>query len=107
MAALNRWLQGEMAAHPNLAILGDYNVAPADEDVHNPEKWVGQALVYEPEPDAPPEETPAPLTRFYRDVSRSLITYNDSPDVGFNASINPYRGCEHGCPYCYARPTHE
>ena len=40
-------------------------------------------------------------------TSKSLIAYNNSPDVGFNASINPYRGCEHGCVYCYARPTHE
>jgi DNA repair photolyase len=46
-------------------------------------------------------------TTFYEDSSQSLITYNDSPDLGFNASINPYRGCEHGCIYCYARPTHE
>ncbi|MCX8006280.1 MAG: PA0069 family radical SAM protein, partial [Burkholderiaceae bacterium] len=37
---------------------------------------------------------------------RSLLAYNDSPDLGFDRSINPYRGCEHGCPYCYARPTH-
>jgi DNA repair photolyase len=42
-----------------------------------------------------------------KDASRSLITFNDSPDVGFDASINPYRGCEHGCIYCYARPYHE
>jgi DNA repair photolyase len=42
-----------------------------------------------------------------RDDTRSIIATNDSPDVGFAASINPYRGCEHGCPYCYARPTHE
>lgn len=48
-----------------------------------------------------------PSTIFYRDDSRSIITYNESPDVGFSASINPYRGCEHGCVYCYARPTHE
>jgi DNA repair photolyase len=46
-------------------------------------------------------------TRLLRDESRSVISRNDSPDVGFNASINPYRGCEHGCIYCYARPTHE
>lgn len=46
-------------------------------------------------------------TEFLRDDSRSIISYNDSPDVGFSASINPYRGCEHGCAYCYARPTHE
>jgi len=46
-------------------------------------------------------------TEFLRDASRSVISYNDSPDVGFDASLNPYRGCEHGCSYCYARPTHE
>jgi DNA repair photolyase len=46
-------------------------------------------------------------TEYYKDASRSIIAYNDSPDVGFDASINPYRGCEHGCIYCYARPTHE
>lgn len=52
-------------------------------------------------------DDPAPGTRFYRDRTRSLITYNDSPDLGFMASFNPYRGCEHGCIYCYARPYHE
>lgn len=46
-------------------------------------------------------------TQIYRDVSRTLITTNDSPDLGFSASVNPYRGCEHGCVYCYARPSHE
>jgi DNA repair photolyase len=46
-------------------------------------------------------------TVFHRDLSRSIIATNQSPDVGFDASINPYRGCEHGCIYCYARPTHE
>lgn len=49
----------------------------------------------------------SPKTSFFRDTAKSLITYNDSPDVGFNAGINPYRGCEHGCVYCYARPSHE
>ncbi len=53
------------------------------------------------------EEAPSPATRFYRDHARSILTRNDSPDVGFEVSINPYRGCEHGCVYCYARPTHE
>ena len=38
--------------------------------------------------------------------ARSIISHNDSPDVGFSQSINPYRGCEHGCVYCYARPSH-
>ncbi|MFL6231936.1 MAG: PA0069 family radical SAM protein [Thermoanaerobaculia bacterium] len=56
------------------------------------------------------EEVPGPErveTEFLRDTSKSVIAYNDSPDVGFNASVNPYRGCEHGCVYCYARPFHE
>lgn len=49
----------------------------------------------------------SPKSVFYKDTAKSIITYNDSPDVGFNAGINPYRGCEHGCIYCYARPSHE
>jgi hypothetical protein len=54
-----------------------------------------------------PEDDPAPRTAFFRDSTRKIIATNDSPDVGFEASINPYRGCEHGCVYCFARPTHE
>ena len=46
-------------------------------------------------------------TVFLPNDTRRLICENDSPDVGFRYSINPYRGCEHGCSYCYARPTHE
>jgi len=46
-------------------------------------------------------------TQYFVDSSRSILAQNDSPDVGFRFSINPYRGCEHGCIYCYARPTHE
>ncbi len=45
-------------------------------------------------------------TEIISENARSIITYNESPDVGFDRSINPYRGCEHGCIYCYARPTH-
>lgn len=48
-----------------------------------------------------------PDTLYLRDDSQTLITTNDSPDISFRASLNPYRGCEHGCPYCYARPYHE
>lgn len=46
-------------------------------------------------------------TEFWQDVSKSILSSNDSPDIPFDASLNPYRGCEHGCAYCYARPTHE
>jgi DNA repair photolyase len=46
-------------------------------------------------------------TLLYRDTSRSVLAENESPDLGFRFSLNPYRGCEHGCIYCYARPTHE
>src|ERR1043165_6401777 len=53
------------------------------------------------------EEDPLPRTTFLKDHTQTLIAYNDSPDIGFEASINPYRGCEHGCIYCYARPFHE
>lgn len=53
------------------------------------------------------DELPLPRTQFLRDTTRTIIARNDSPDIGFNASINPYRGCEHGCIYCYARPFHE
>jgi len=56
------------------------------------------------------EETgqkPSPDTKYYRDDTRKIIAHNDSPDIPFDSSINPYRGCEHGCIYCYARPTHE
>src|SRR5437667_3404335 len=46
-------------------------------------------------------------TQYLRDGTKSIITRNHSPDVGCETSLNPYRGCEHGCIYCYARPTHE
>jgi len=49
----------------------------------------------------------APRTLYLRDPIRTAIAHNDSPDVGFSSSVNPYRGCEHGCIYCFARPTHE
>jgi DNA repair photolyase len=45
-------------------------------------------------------------TEVYREFAKSIIATNDSPDIGFEQSINPYRGCEHGCIYCFARPTH-
>src|SRR5215469_6965478 len=52
-------------------------------------------------------DDPSRQTVLLKDDTRTIINYNDSPDVGFSASINPYRGCEHGCIYCFARPNHE
>src|SRR5229473_2794582 len=52
------------------------------------------------------EDLPPFATSVTVDATRKIITRNDSPDIGFDRSINPYRGCEHGCVYCFARPTH-
>ena len=52
------------------------------------------------------EELPPFQTTVSVDSTRKIITRNDSPDISFDRSINPYRGCEHGCVYCFARPTH-
>ncbi len=52
------------------------------------------------------EELPPFKTTVSVDATRKIVTRNDSPDIGFDRSINPYRGCEHGCVYCFARPTH-
>ncbi len=52
------------------------------------------------------EEPPSLTTTLTVDSTRTIIARNDSPDIGFDRSINPYRGCEHGCIYCYARPSH-
>lgn len=49
---------------------------------------------------------PAPATRVIEEQAKSIIAHNNSPDVPFDQSVNPYRGCEHGCVYCFARPTH-
>ena len=67
------------------------------------------ALTREREPawaDASEGETDRPRTRVIERDARSIISRNESPDIGFEQSINPYQGCEHGCVYCYARPSH-
>src|SRR5947207_1035801 len=53
------------------------------------------------------EEKPRRATQYFQDRTKTIVARNQSPDVGFETSINPYRGCEHGCIYCFARPTHE
>ena len=52
------------------------------------------------------EEAPRPATTVTEERARTIVSHNQSPDVGFSQSINPYRGCEHGCVYCFARPSH-
>lgn len=87
-------------------------------DARNPERGRGavfnpanrfEALRVEEDPDCEiaEEDRPKLRTQFFSDDTQSLIVYNKSPDVGFTAGINVYRGCEHGCAYCYARPSHE
>ncbi|MCW5724869.1 MAG: PA0069 family radical SAM protein [Maricaulaceae bacterium] len=68
-----------------------------------------EPVKYEPFDDGWTAEDPAPKqlrTVLVKDASRTIISRNDSPDISFSQSINPFRGCEHGCIYCYARPSH-
>lgn len=65
-----------------------------------PNPWLSTEIDYLGEP-------PPGKLEVYEDHSREIIAHNDSPDVGFRFSVNPYRGCMHACAYCYARPTHE
>ena len=73
--------------------------------INPPNRFEG--LHVEVDPDLPPEERPHPKTQFYFDATESVLTANESPDVGYDVGLNCYRGCEHGCVYCYARPYHE
>lgn len=95
---------------------------PSDAVMSTPSRTAGRAAGFNPpnryepiqlEPDTEHDEFEQDLesvkipTQFYRDETQSLIRQNDSPDIPFRYSINAYRGCEHGCAYCYARPGHE
>lgn len=71
---------------------------------HRFEQWSREAVH-----DDWPEDNEAPVsphTEVRFEMARSALTRNNSPDIGFDLSLNPYRGCEHGCSYCYARPSH-
>ena len=57
------------------------------------------------EPEAGPDPS-RPRTEVHEEIARSIVTRNRSPDVGVSQSVNPYRGCAHGCSYCFARPSH-
>jgi DNA repair photolyase len=81
-------------------------IIPARGAAHNPTNRF-EPITLARDADWNPAEDPLPTTQFLRDHSRTILNRNDSPDIGFEYSLNPYRGCEHGCIYCYARPTHE
>src|SRR5689334_18265850 len=74
------------------------NPAGRFESAHKEAQDDGWGILDEPLPEV--------HTTMQVDVTRSIIARNNSPDISFSQSINPYRGCEHGCIYCFARPTH-
>jgi len=94
----------------------DFDLQPSAEIPHRPVKGRGAVCnvahrfsneTRQAEDDGWEQAEPSlPQTRLLVDSAKSIISRNDSPDVGFDQSLNPYRGCEHGCIYCYARPTH-
>lgn len=106
LAALQRSDAPEPAPDTVLRPLGRHGrgavTNPASRfDRHNAEQF-DDGWAFLTDGDAPP-----PLrTTLHRDNSKAAISWNDSPDIGFDRAVNPYRGCEHGCIYCYSRPSH-
>lgn len=90
---------------PNLPIIGrGAQVSPPNryQRIH-----IEEALEQLEHDDEYINDRQLPRTEIYEDDSQSIVSKNDSPDIPFNYSLNAYRGCAHGCAYCYARPTHE
>jgi len=85
---------------------GESSNIPARGAADNPPNRF-EPIQLERDADWNPEDDPLPTTQFLHDRTQTILNRNDSPDIGFEYSINPYRGCEHGCIYCYARPFHE
>lgn len=86
----------------------DFRDEPLEVEEWGDDWGPGQAWGPGEEGAAGPGTAPAAeRTVYLRDATRTILARNDSPDIPFDASVNPYRGCEHGCAYCYARPTHE
>ena len=105
--ALNRrfLLKNSSAYRAIETLMSDRSIRGRGASTNPPNRF--EEIVLERDGDWNDDEDSLPQTRIYRDQTASILNYNDSPDVGFNVSVNPYRGCEHGCVYCYARPTHE
>ena len=76
---------------------------------NDPSRFLHHKVILKEESDAIDEkllQSVNIMTKFYPDKTKTILTRNQSPDIGFSTSINPYKGCEHGCVYCFARPTH-
>jgi DNA repair photolyase len=75
---------------------------------NTPNRFEAHRIELEPDAMVDDEGEPLPLrTQFFRDDTKSVLVWNDSPDIPFRVGCSPYRGCEHGCAYCFARPSHE
>lgn len=94
------WVHKGRGAVSNIAHRFESVVRQCDADAAEAERVNGERRPFDD------DALPALATTTTLETARSLITYNESPDIGFDRSINPYRGCEHGCIYCFARPTH-
>ncbi|HZA96779.1 MAG TPA: radical SAM protein, partial [Burkholderiaceae bacterium] len=94
------WVRKGRGAVSNISHRFESVAREPDADTAEAERLNGEGFPFDD------DALPALATVTTLETAKSLITYNESPDIGFDRSINPYRGCEHGCIYCFARPTH-